>query len=208
VNVIAIDGPAAAGKGTIAAFLARRLGYIHIDSGLFYRYFAEQMRGCDDLEFFDPLIHFIQTGKDPGGIIPKLRTESCGQKASKVSQDPQVRQYVNAAVRSIKGNAVIDGRDTATVIFPNATVKLFVTADVETRAQRRMLDEHGLLEDLQKYTNAIINRDKNDTLRTIAPLVSAKDAILLDTSGLTIKEMCEKSLEIVRTLLNKSLHVQ
>jgi cytidylate kinase len=160
---------------------------------------------------FAPIMHYLQIGEDPQHIIPSLKTESCAGVASKMSQRPEIRHGVNTAIRLLEGNVVIDGRDTTTVIYPNADVKLFVTADVTTRAHRRMLEDSRVQTAqesnnpqeplLQQYIYAVKERDANDTLRAIAPLRQAIDALLLDTSGLTIEQMCDAALSLVRSRL-------
>ncbi|MDR1208285.1 MAG: (d)CMP kinase, partial [Holosporales bacterium] len=157
-RVIAIDGPASSGKGTVAAYLAKELQYIHVDSGLFYRYFAHVCSQTDDnasventlrkaqqnvVEFFKHVLQSFYNKQEGVQIITALKTETCGQMASTLSANGDVRQCVNAAIRSIDQNIVIDGRDTTTVIFPNADVKLFITADIQARAKRRMLEAKG-----------------------------------------------------------------
>jgi cytidylate kinase len=233
-RVVAIDGPASSGKGTVAAYLAKELRYLHIDSGLFYRYFAYICSQTDSVsidktllnaqldivKFFKPVFQFFYNKQEFTELISTLKTESCGQVASKVSAEGDVRQCINFAIRSINQNLVIDGRDTTTVIFPDADVKLFITADVQTRARRRMLEakdrgewtleasvaneESVAFNDnrLLCYIDAISKRDHNDTTRSIAPLICSQYATLVDTSDMTTLQMCEHVTQIVKTQLN------
>lgn len=235
--MIAIDGPASSGKGTVAAFLAKELQYMHVDSGLFYRYFARFYKEtCEDtsvvgalaaqllaqptaevVKFFEPVLEFFYQKSDHAHIIPVLKTESCAQVASKISTEPNVRQCVNTAIRSIDKNLVIDGRDTTTVIFPDADVKLFITANVQTRAKRRMWEDetrisHSTLgkndvpaterSTLQHYVDAIVKRDQQDATRSVAPLICPEDAIVVDTSEMNTSQMCEHVMQIVKVRLN------
>jgi cytidylate kinase len=195
--VVAIDGPSGAGKGTLARFLAQELGFLYIDSGLLYRYYA--IKGEDSphspesaYDFFQPLWEYFHTQLDPNRLIFDLKQESVGHKASQAAQEPSVRDFVNHAIRAFSRHAslVIDGRDTTTVLFPNAAVKIFLTAKAEVRALRRLVEREGqsALENQEKkaaYLHYVQERDRRDSTRSLAPLVQACDAFVFDTSDLS-----------------------
>jgi cytidylate kinase len=207
--VIAVDGPAASGKGTIARALADHFGLPHMDTGLLYRAVAlnlwrwggdagnefEALRACDDFGF------------DPGD--PDLRSEPVSKIASMISAYPSVRTALLRRQQDFaaqKGGAVLDGRDIGTVIAPHADVKLFVTASAEVRAQRR------LKELLQRSMNAhyddvladIHARDERDAGREVAPLQAAGDAITLDTSDLDADGAISAAIRLVEERLKQS----
>ncbi|GHS93275.1 cytidylate kinase [Alphaproteobacteria bacterium] len=217
--IIAIDGPVGAGKGTIAKFLAQQLSFPYIDSGLLYRYYAyrtegncghgaaSKEEGAAEKDFFEPLWHYFRTKEDLHQLIPLLKKETCGNAASKISRQLQVRVQVMAAIRRFaqKDSLVIDGRDTTTIIFPDASVKFFVTARPDVRAKRRLLELEGeqALNDEEKYRayqTLIEERDARDSMRPIAPLLQAADAFVLDTSDVTIDQAQRAALSHVRTV--------
>jgi cytidylate kinase len=207
-KVIAIDGPAAAGKGTIARFIAKELSFTYIDSGLFYRYVAMFKLSKYDIHdmlasdsFFDTIFDYCKTERDENNIVRLLKSEACALAASHVSKDPAVRKFVTSAIVAYKDDIVIDGRDTTTVMFPDADVKLFVTASPEIRAERRRREMDDQEDILQSYINKITDRDKNDTTRSVSPLVQAQDAILIDTSNMNIQQAREFALSIVKKQL-------
>ncbi len=189
--IIAVDGPAASGKGTIAKALAAHFGLPHMDTGLLYRAVALVLFRFGG----DPASEFEATraAHDIDKIASddeELRSEVVGSIASRVSAYPEVRAALLAkqlAFAGQKGGAVLDGRDIGTVIAPNATVKLFVTASPEERAKRRLAElmERGLNAHYDDVLADIRARDARDSGRDAAPLVRADDAILLDTSDLT-----------------------
>jgi cytidylate kinase len=187
--IVAVDGPAASGKGTIAKALARHYGLPHMDTGLLYRAVAlnllrwdgdpesefSALRACD----------FAQTDFTD----PDLKSEAVGGIASRISAYPLVRQALVERQRAFagqEGGAVLDGRDIGTVIAPNADAKLFVTASSEVRAKRRCDELHrmGLRAEYDEVLLDIRSRDDRDRGRAAAPLLQADDAVLLDTSGL------------------------
>jgi len=200
--VIAVDGPAASGKGTIARALAKHFLLPHMDTGMLYRAVAlklwrwggdpsnefEALRACDDLGF------------DPAD--EELRTEPVSRIASKVSSYSSVRDALLERQRDFaaqEGGAVLDGRDIGTVIAPEADVKLFVTASAEVRAQRRVREllERGMPGHYEDVLLDIRARDERDTNRKIAPLRQADDAILLDTSELGVDEAIAEAIRLV-----------
>lgn len=187
--VIAVDGPAASGKGTIARALASHFGLPHMDTGLLYRAVAlnlwrwggdprnefEALRACDDLGF------------DPDD--EELRSEPVSKIASMISAYPSVRKALLKRQQDFAqqdGGAVLDGRDIGTVVAPEANVKLFVTASAEVRAQRRLreLSKRGMTAHYEDVLADIVARDARDSGREVAPLKPAGDALLFDTSDL------------------------
>lgn len=187
--IIAVDGPTASGKGTIAAALAEHFGLPHLDTGLLYRAVGRQvvLNGGDPANPDDAL----GACSFPESLLadPELRSEETGGLASKVSAHPGVRQALYERQRAFAtqpGGAVLDGRDIGTVIAPEAGIKLFVTASVETRARRRFaeMNDRGLAVTLEQIEKDLRERDERDSTRSAAPLVAAPDAILLDTSDL------------------------
>lgn len=199
---VAIDGPAASGKGTISRRLAERFGYGHLDTGLLYRAVGLQM-----LKGVDPL-HAAQTLQADALDPAQLRTPDVAQAASKVAVIPEVRAALLDFQRSFArraGGAVLDGRDIGTVICPGADVKLFVTASPEVRAQRRFAELTAAGHDLT-YTSVLDDvktRDARDMGRSDAPLRPAADAIVLDTSDLSIDEACARAFAVVSARLEQ-----
>lgn len=208
---IAIDGPAGAGKSTIAKRLAKELGFIYIDTGAMYRamgyYFAENMGidlsieekvadACTQVEVTIAYENGEQqvyvNGENLSGVI---RTERGGELASKVSIYPAVRTKLVESQQKLAQNAdvIMDGRDIGTVVLPNAQVKIFLTASSATRAKRRYdeLTAKGIECDLAEIEKDIIDRDYRDMTREISPLKQAEDAVLVDTSDLDIDGVVE-----------------
>ncbi|MCV2873873.1 cytidylate kinase [Defluviimonas sp. WL0050] len=188
IFTVAIDGPAAAGKGTISRAVARHFGFAHLDTGLLYR--AVGAKGGDPVEAARSLSEADLTRDD-------LRTLEAGQAASRVAVIPEVRAALTEFQRSFarrEGGAVLDGRDIGTVICPEAEVKLFVTASAEVRAHRRWLEVGG---DEAQVLAEVIERDKRDAERATAPLKPADDAVLLDTTELSIDAAVHKAIEAI-----------
>lgn len=186
---IAIDGPAAAGKGTISRALAGEFGFKHLDTGLLYR--AVGAKGGDPVA--------VARNLRPEDLErPDLRSLSAGEAASRIAALPDVRQALVEFQRDFarqKGGAVLDGRDIGTVICPEAEVKLFVTASPETRALRRWKElGEGTFEEV---LDQVRKRDARDTDRADAPLRPAKDAEILDTTSLSIEDAVARAIEIV-----------
>ena len=200
--IIAVDGPTASGKGTIAKALAAHFGLPHLDTGLLYRAVGRQvfLDGGDPDDAGDAL---AATGF-PDTLLgdPALRDEQAGGLASRVSVHPAVRQALFDRQRSFATRdtgAVLDGRDIGTVIAPEAQAKLFVTASVEARAQRRFLEmrERGAGVNLLEIQDDLRRRDERDRNRAVAPLVPAPDAMVIDTSDLDKDEAVAAAIEAV-----------
>lgn len=200
--IIAVDGPAASGKGTIARALARQYNLPHLDTGLLYRAVAATVlrEGLDPTKEADAV---AACGFDDSLLAdPSLRTDEVGQTASIVSAHPLVRAALLARQKRFAqqpGGALLDGRDIGTVIAPDAEVKLFVKATPMIRAQRRHLElrKNGINVSLDKVLADIRSRDERDSQRSEAPLVQAADAVTLDTSFLSIDAAVQRAIEIV-----------
>lgn len=195
--IVAIDGPAAAGKGTISKAVASTFGFAHLDTGLLYR-----AVGVKVLDGVDP-IHAAQT-LDPSDLHRQnLRTAKIAQAASKVAAIPEVRSALIDFQRkfaSQEGGAVLDGRDIGTVICPAADVKLFITASPQVRAQRRFdeLTSKGAETTFETVLKDVIERDTRDASRKDAPMVAATDATTIDTSDLSIEAAIEASITAIK----------
>ena len=205
--VIAVDGPAASGKGTIARALAAHFGLPHMDTGMLYRAVAVSLNrfGGDpgvEFEAVRAVAGLMQVDADD----PELRSELTGSVASRISAYPGVRAALIERQREFagqKGGAVLDGRDVGSVIAPDATVKLYVTASAEVRATRRMaeLEARGAKAHYDDVLIDIRARDERDAGRAAAPLVRAKDADLLDTSEMDIGAAIAKAIALVEARL-------
>ena len=212
---IAIDGPAGAGKSTIARRVAQELGYLYVDTGALYRAIA---------------LHMLRAGKNPAApeeVIPQLeavevslryvggeqqvllgvenvsesiRTPEVAAASSKVSAIPQVREFLLSLQRDIaeQNDVVMDGRDIGTVVLPHAQVKIFLTASLEERARRRWREllEKGSA-DFDTVLADVKKRDEQDSTRAIAPLVQAPDAVLVDTTGNTLEQSVNRMLTVI-----------
>lgn len=213
---IAIDGPAGAGKSTIAKQVAAKKGYIYVDTGAMYRamalYLYRNGIDADDsaaissrcnepditIEYRDGVQVVLLDGENVNSL---LRTPQVSDMASRSSVNPDVRAKLLSLQQELarKENVVMDGRDIGTVVLPNAQVKIFLTASVAVRAKRRYLEllEKGEKAELSEITAQIIERDERDMNRPVAPLKQAEDAVLVDTSDLTIDQVVAKILSII-----------
>lgn len=215
--VIAIDGPAASGKSSTAQWVARRLGFYHVDSGSLYRAAtavrleaggAPEQWTEDDVLAGTRRITFVPAGTS---FVPQIDEKPCDEllrgtdvtrQVSRVATMPRVRDWVNAQVRKAGGeeNAVVDGRDIGTVVFPNAGLKVFLVADPWERARRRLVQRLGrgpTDQEIAEETEAIVKRDAKDATQT----VQANDAVLIDTTFLTQEEQVERIVALANAAL-------
>ena len=206
--VIAVDGPAASGKGTIARALARHYSLPHMDTGLLYRAVALKLWrwGGDPRNEFEALRAAGELGFDPDD--PELRTEPVSKIASSISAYPSVRSALLERQQDFAeqpGGAVLDGRDIGTIIAPDADAKLFVTASPEVRARRRLeeLLQRGMVAHYEDVLADIRSRDERAASREVAPLRQAPDAMLLDTSELDVEQAIAEALRLVREKLKR-----
>ena len=219
VPIVTIDGPSGVGKSTVSRRVAAELGYTYLDTGAMYRAVALGCRqqGVDTndaaavaslldtltIRLLPPIsggddVRVLLNGRD---ISTAIRTPEMGMEASRVSAQPQVRAVLTAMQQEMgrAGNLVAEGRDTGTVVFPNAAWKFYLDAAPEERARRRVaqLQQQGGTVDKKELLAQIIKRDKNDRERTIAPLTKADDAVLIDSSNLTVDEVISRMLEVI-----------
>ncbi len=200
---VAVDGPAGAGKSSIAKAVAAEIGYIYVDTGALYRSIAlfTIQNNLDNaglinsidkinisLEFVDKSQHVILNGED---VSDKIRTPEVSMAASKVSAIPEVREFLFGLQKKIAAdnNIIMDGRDIGTVVLPDADLKVFLTASAEERADRRFKEITDSEVTYEQVLEDIKQRDYNDMNRDISPLKQAKDAVLLDTTGMTMEEV-------------------
>lgn len=222
---VAIDGPSGAGKSTVARAAAMRLGYVYVDTGAMYRAIglAVRRRGIDGedaagiaavlpeltirLAYENGTQHVLLCGED---VSDAIRTPEIAYYASKVSAVPAVRQFLLETQRSMakSGNILMDGRDIGTVILPDAPVKIFLTASAETRAERRYLElrEKGQQVTRERVLHDVVERDRQDMTRAVAPLRQAADAVLLDTSDMTLEQSIQAVLQIIEKKIEDLNH--
>jgi cytidylate kinase len=206
MTVIAVDGPAASGKGTIARALASHYGLPHMDTGLLYRAAALNLWrwGGDPGNEFEAVRAAQELNLDAED--PELRSEPVSKIASAISAYPEVRAVLLKRQQDFArqpGGAVLDGRDIGTVIAPGADVKLYVTASAEVRAERRMreLESRGMHASYEDVLADIHARDERDSNRAAAPLRQAADALRLDTSAMNVEEAITEGLRLVEDRL-------
>lgn len=214
---IAIDGPAGAGKSSTAKLVAKKLGYIYVDTGALYRTVGlySIRKGIDtkdtekvittlpdikvELKFVDGAQHVFLNGED---VSEDIRTPEASMGASNVSAIPKVREFLFDLQRSIaaENNCIMDGRDIGTVVLPNADVKIFLTTSVEERANRRYKEmlEKGEEADYNDILEDIKKRDYQDSHREVAPLKQAADAIYVDNGGYNLEDGAEDLLRIIK----------
>jgi cytidylate kinase len=214
--IIAIDGPSGVGKSTLGKELARRLGYLYIDSGAVYRALGRKAIdkgvGLDDRESLARIAResdvrlegdpdHLRTFLDGQEVTSEIRTPDASHAASVVATIPEVREAVVEKLRLMgaDGGVVMDGRDIGTKVFPEAQVKLFLEADLDVRARRRWIEERGRGREapIEQISSELEERDRRDLGRAATPLTRADDAILLDTSDLDIDRVVGRVLEIV-----------
>ncbi len=216
-KVIAIDGPAGSGKSTTAAAVAKRLGFVHLDSGALYR--AVTLAALDAgapirgqrvvalarslpvrLRLTDSGVRAEVAGVD---VSREIRTTRVTERVSEIAALPEVREWVNAELRAAAGQApgvVMDGRDIGSVVFPEAGVKVYLTASSTERAQRR-LAQHGHADDTDAVAAAerdIMRRDAHDAGRTVAPLVVPDEAVVLDTTGMSFEDQVDRVVGLAK----------
>lgn len=216
---VAIDGPAGAGKSSVAKAVSKKLSYIYADTGALYRAVGLYMvnKGIDtkdadavaktvsednieiNIAFFEDGQHVILNGEDVSG---KIRTPEISMAASNVSAVPAVRQFLFDLQRDLakKNNIIMDGRDIGTVVLPNAQVKIFLTASAEERANRRCkeLTEKGMEVNYNEILEDIKKRDDQDMNRPIAPLKAADDAVIIDSSDMNFEEVVEALIKTIK----------
>lgn len=215
---VAVDGPAGSGKSTITKMVAKDLGYNYVDTGAMYRgltydFLKNNLIELDEkkielllskvkfeVKFIDRVQYVFVNDED---VSEKIRTAEVSKFTSLFAKSPAVREFLIDTQRNLamSNNIIMDGRDIASVVLPNADVKIFLTASVEERARRRVLDfeRQGVVDiDFDKVKADIAARDYQDENRDIAPLVKVDDAVLIDTTNLTITEVVEKMTELIK----------
>lgn len=215
---IAIDGPAGAGKSSIAREVSSELGFIYVDTGALYRtiaLFASEHNLTSEKELIDQLDEIEIELSFIGGIqkislcgedvTDDIRTPEISMGASKVSAIPEVREFLFDLQQKIarEHNVIMDGRDIGTVVLPDADLKIFLTASADERASRRYLElkEKADCPTYEEIRDDIIKRDYNDSHRAVAPLRQAEDAVLIDTTDMGFHEVCEEILDLIRDRL-------
>ena len=215
---VAVDGPAGSGKSTITKMVAKDLGYNYVDTGAMYRgltydFLKNNLTELDEkkielllskvkfeVKFIDRVQYVFVNDED---VSEKIRTAEVSKFTSLFAKSPAVREFLIDTQRTLamSNNIIMDGRDIASVVLPNADVKIFLTASVEERARRRVLDfeRQGVVDiDFDKVKADIAARDYQDENRDMAPLVKVDDAVLIDTTNLTITEVVEKMTELIK----------
>ena len=216
--IIAIDGPAGAGKSTIASRLARKLGYVNLESGAMYRALALKAIENDiSFDEEDALLELARNSKivlepkidgnrvllDGGDVSNRIREADVTAGASRVSVHPKVREWMVARQQEMGagGGVVMEGRDIGTKVFPLADVKIFLEAQPEVRAERRLKQRELPQDDKQRVAAELLERDLRDRTRAASPLEKAPDAVVIDSSHLDIDEVVQRAEELVREKL-------
>jgi CMP/dCMP kinase len=222
--VIAIDGPAGAGKSTIASRLARKLDYVNLESGAMYRALA--LKAIEnDVSFDDedalfalarnsrislaPVLDGNRVLLDRHDVSQRIREADVTEAASRVSVHPKVRAWMVARQQELGagGGVIMEGRDIGTKVFPNAEVKIFLEAHPEVRAERRLYQQGGQTS-RQQVAAELRERDSRDRMRVVSPLQPAPDAVVIDSSDLTIDEVVQRALDIVNHKIAQGAAVQ
>ncbi len=217
--VIAIDGPAGAGKSTIASRLARKFGYVNLESGAMYRALAlkaiERDIGFDD----EAALHDLATRSkielqprldgnrvllDGRDVSSRIRERDVTEAASRVSVHPRVREWMVARQREMgeQGGVVMEGRDIGTKVFPDAEVKIFLEADPAVRVERRMKQRAAAPDQAPRIAAELHDRDHRDSTRATSPLVAAEDAVVLDSTNLSVEDVVSRAEDLVRRVLD------
>ncbi len=207
--IVAIDGPAGSGKSSISKIVAKRCNLNHVDTGAMFRTITLEalnrninLDDENEINFLDEIdIKFdgakvLLNGKD---VSVDIRQDIVSNNASKIAKIQKVRDKVLELEKNFHGRIIMDGRDIGTVVYPNANLKIFLTASAEQRALRRVKqnDELGIKSDYNAILEEIKQRDINDSTRKIAPLKCAEDAIKIDTTSLSIEEVCNKIVNLI-----------
>jgi len=213
-RIITIDGPAGAGKTTVSKALARELGCVYVDTGALYRAVAFEIR-CQHINWEDSAqlerflacleLDFVMEGREPvltssgRDISAYIRTNEISMLASATSAVPQVRKALLGIQKSIarERDAVFEGRDMGTAVFPDASYKFFLAADVNVRARRRFEESNASGISFEKILEDMVKRDSDDTRRAVSPLKQAPDAVLIDATALDVSQVVEKMKRII-----------
>lgn len=213
--IVAIDGPAGSGKSTVAKLLAEKLGFFYLDTGALYRALTlAAIRSGTEITDRRRLVELAKTIRidfdgnrtyiDGEDVSERIRDEAVTAKVRFLAELPEVREVVRSMERRMVAgrDAVVEGRDITTVVFPDAEVKFYLDASVDERARRRLLElrRRGVDVDFEDVKEAVVRRDRSDSERKVAPLKHAPDALLIDTSSLSIEEVVERLFEECRKL--------
>jgi cytidylate kinase len=207
--IVSVDGPSAAGKGTIAKKLAKKLGFSYLDTGLMYRILGfHAIRLGISFEDEDALLS-LSKSLDYESYNQELSSEEVGNAASAVAQIGPIREVLNEFQKSFpigKSGVVIDGRDIGSVVFPNADCKLYISASVEVRAKRRFEQAKRDMKNvtIESIKDQLQKRDERDMLRSVSPLVIPEGAFLIDTSSMTVEESCNLAYEKVLSCMENT----